>query len=195
MRRKLHLSSFPDRLKERRKSLGITQAELAAEVGTSVKTINSWESESPKEGSGPKASNIISLCNALDCSFDYLFGASESPTEQHCLALEELGLSYEAVDHLRDFALSKRSKIPAYSHDGKQLLDFYSLFLSDHGITNVISYYADKKRDIERGGPKETDIDTLYSEENIYDFMQFLLSREIIRFINDFFKKQEQSEV
>lgn len=100
MRSKLNISAFPERLKAQRDKIKVTQRELSAKTGISVKTINTWENADPKDGSGPKVSNIISLCEALECDFEYLFGGIDEPIKTHADIHCETGLSYEAVKKL-----------------------------------------------------------------------------------------------
>lgn len=100
MRSKLNISVFPARLKSQREKKKMTQKQLSAKTGISVKTIVSWENVDPKDGSGPKVSNIISLCEALECDFEYLFGGIDEPTKTLADIHRETGLSCEAVKKL-----------------------------------------------------------------------------------------------
>lgn len=104
MRSNLHISAFRGRLKARRKLLGMTQGDLAEKTGISIKTINTWESGDDMKV-GPRSDHIISLCKALDCSFEYLFGGDEYPTLEHKQIQSEIGLSTKAIDRLRFITL------------------------------------------------------------------------------------------
>ncbi len=97
---KLDISVFPKRLKAQRDEKKLTQQELSAKTGISTKTINTWENADPKDGNGPKVSNIISLCEALECDFEYLFGGIDEPIKAHTDIQRETGLSHEAVKKL-----------------------------------------------------------------------------------------------
>ena len=61
------------RIKELRLERGISQAELAKNIGVSQKAIDYWE----REVNEPKASYIIALCDFFLVSADYLLGRSE----------------------------------------------------------------------------------------------------------------------
>ena len=61
---------FKDRLKQIRKMRGYTQKELAKLCGTSERVIQNYELGERKPGFDA----IISLCNALDISSDFLLG-------------------------------------------------------------------------------------------------------------------------
>ncbi|MDE7043290.1 MAG: helix-turn-helix domain-containing protein [Oscillospiraceae bacterium] len=100
MRSKLNITLFPERLKKQRDERGLSQQELGAKTGISTKTINTWENTDPKDGNGPKVSNIISLCEALECDFEYLFGGIDEPTNARTDIQSETGLSREAIEKL-----------------------------------------------------------------------------------------------
>ena len=199
MSSKLHLSAFPDRLKERRKSLGITQAELAAEVGTSVKTINSWETEVPKEGSGPKASNLISLCNALDCSFDFLFGGEKFPSSQHEAFFDSCGLSAAAYDKLKQYKRLSEKDHPIASGIGKQYLDLYSSFITDLSMSGFLDSFIGKYLRIRDKGLTVEEDKVFIDRKEALLFCQFELTREISGFVEKnfecfFSEDQEEGE-
>jgi len=61
------LEGFSERLKRRRKALGLTQKQLADAVGISAKTIQKFE-----YGDIPKGPNLLRLSRALNCSIDWL---------------------------------------------------------------------------------------------------------------------------
>ena len=67
--------NFYQRLKELRKTRGITQALLASEIGITLKQIQRYELNQ----SEPTLSNIISLADYFDVSLDYLCGRSDDP--------------------------------------------------------------------------------------------------------------------
>ncbi len=62
-----------NRIKELRTEFGITQSELAKQVGCSQSMIVRWE----KGECEPTASAILRLSFALKCSCDYLLGKSD----------------------------------------------------------------------------------------------------------------------
>ena len=191
MSSKLHISAFPDRLKERRKILGITQAELAAEVGTSVKTINTWETEAPKEGSGPKASNIISLCKALDCSFDYLFGGEHFPSTQHEAFFESCGLSAAAFDRLKALKKLSEKDNPISSRIGKQYLVLYSAFISDLSMFGLLNGLVGKYLRIRDIGLNEAEEAVFNDQKEALLFCQFELTKAISGFVEQYFSSEE----
>lgn len=61
---------FKERLKERREQLGFSQSSLAERVCVTQQVIAAYEKGIRK----PNSDIVIELCNALDCSADYLLG-------------------------------------------------------------------------------------------------------------------------
>ncbi|AYB49589.1 MAG: LexA family transcriptional regulator [Candidatus Hamiltonella defensa (Ceratovacuna japonica)] len=71
------MKTFGQRLRERRKELGITQKYLAKGVEVSHVTISQWE----KEETSPKGENLYSLCRELKCQPDWLLYGKDDPKE------------------------------------------------------------------------------------------------------------------
>lgn len=67
------MTIFRDRLRELRVSKGFTEYQLAEKCGFIPETIICYENKNV----GPNAGETIKLCEALECSSDYLFGFSE----------------------------------------------------------------------------------------------------------------------
>ena len=66
---------FKDRLKERRREVGISQAELARRTGVTARTIQNYEMGSRK----PQQMEIVrKMAEALDTSIEYLLGREGS---------------------------------------------------------------------------------------------------------------------
>lgn len=67
--------TFAEKLKELRKSAGLSQAGLAGRTGVSSRTVRGWESE----GRYPKDQTIYTkLCEVLGCDISYLMTDTES---------------------------------------------------------------------------------------------------------------------
>ncbi len=62
-----------DKLKDRRRARGLSQAELAARIGVSRQTVNMIESGEYN----PTLSLCLRLCRELGCTLDELFWDSE----------------------------------------------------------------------------------------------------------------------
>ena len=61
------------RIKELRNESGLSQANLAKQIGVTQKAIDYWE----RGINEPKASYIIALCDFFGVSADYLLGRKE----------------------------------------------------------------------------------------------------------------------
>ncbi|GMX64470.1 hypothetical protein Elgi_37390 [Paenibacillus elgii] len=73
--REFSAGSFSERVKEMRKTVGLTVKELADLSGITQPTINNLENGS---NSNPTINNVIKLCNVFGCSVDWLmFGDKE----------------------------------------------------------------------------------------------------------------------
>lgn len=66
------------RIRAYRESKGLTQEDLADMVGTSQKTISSWEN-----GQVPNGDMIIRLARALNTSADFILDLTDDPTPSH----------------------------------------------------------------------------------------------------------------
>ena len=88
------------RMKDRRNSLGKkTQRYIADKTGLSVKTINNLEHMTAPTLS---VDTFIKLCDALECSADYLLGKDDLPTHELSDIHTLTGLSEDAIDTLMD---------------------------------------------------------------------------------------------
>lgn len=63
------------RLKDIRKTKGLTQSQLAEIIGVSVSTVKKWEQDKVD----PNTAALISIAVALNVSLDYLFGNDAAP--------------------------------------------------------------------------------------------------------------------
>lgn len=66
---------FSARLRERRKSLGLSQSEVGASAKLSGTNISHFEVGTRK----PSMKNLIALADALNCSADYLLLRADNP--------------------------------------------------------------------------------------------------------------------
>lgn len=91
--------SFGWNLKTLRTQAGLTQEELAQKIGSSQKTISSWEVGRTE----PTMKDVVSICEALDCSMDKLTGTK--PREVGDITFEDIivkvrDLSIKELDEL-----------------------------------------------------------------------------------------------
>ena len=68
---------FPQRLKQLRKELGLSQKSLSEHLGVTQQAVGKWETGR----SSPDPTTLARLAELLETSADYLLGISEQPTE------------------------------------------------------------------------------------------------------------------
>ncbi|MGI0120170.1 LexA family protein [Zooshikella sp. RANM57] len=71
------MSTLGKRLKERRKSLGLTQGQIAEAIGISASSVTLWE----RGNTAPKGENLFALCNILNCEQNWLLYGDEGSVE------------------------------------------------------------------------------------------------------------------
>ena len=64
-----------ERIKQRRKEIGLTQLDVAKAVGVSKTSVSQWESGD----TNPKGENLYSLCRILQCEPDWLLYGEGKP--------------------------------------------------------------------------------------------------------------------
>ena len=77
---------LPDRLKSRRKELGLTLLQVAKRVGISEATVQRWENGAIKS---LRYENVVKLADALDTTPAYLMGWEEQPVTVYQYDAEE----------------------------------------------------------------------------------------------------------
>lgn len=65
-----------ERIRQRRKALGLTQDELAAQIGVDQKQISNYENSKDN----PTSKTLAALADALGTSSDYLLDRTDDPT-------------------------------------------------------------------------------------------------------------------
>lgn len=96
---------FKDILKNRRKSKGLTQEQLANALRVNIKTYRSWE-----KGTLPNAIDLFNLANLLDCDVDYLLGRMSEDSHLNKYIHNYFSLSPEAFGKLFSLYLKKTDK-------------------------------------------------------------------------------------
>lgn len=91
-----------DRIRERRKQLGLSQEELAAQVGIDQKQISNYESSK----GNPTADSLIELVRVLGVSTDWILGLTDDPTPPFRL-------------HEQSYTWKEKKAIAAWRHGDK----------------------------------------------------------------------------
>jgi transcriptional regulator with XRE-family HTH domain len=95
-----------DRLRERRKQLGLSQEELAARLQVDQKQISKWEN-----GRGnPTAQTLINLARALAVNIDWLLGLTDA-RDQALTSTDLDELEQQAIAILRSKPLERRHEL------------------------------------------------------------------------------------
>lgn len=74
---KIKMNTIGDRIKARRKELGLTQTELAKKINGSSQVVSNWE----RGYSKPSSDDIANLAEALEVSVDFLFNSKNKDSE------------------------------------------------------------------------------------------------------------------
>ena len=69
----LFMNNFGEKIKELRKTKGLTQKTLAEQIGQAQSTIVYWEQNKQE----PTISSLRKLCEIFDVSADYLLGLTD----------------------------------------------------------------------------------------------------------------------
>ncbi|MGX7071398.1 helix-turn-helix transcriptional regulator [Helcococcus kunzii] len=88
-----------ERIKELRRQLNLTQADLARILGISRSSVNAWE-----QGlTNPSIKYLIKLAKTFKTSTDYLLGLEETSTlDISDLEVKDAEMVYSMVNHLRN---------------------------------------------------------------------------------------------
>lgn len=121
--------TIAQRMKEQRKTLGKTQKDIADKSGLSTKTINNLEHMTAPTMT---VDTFIKLCDALECSADYLLGKDALPTHELTDIHALTGLSEDAIREL----ISRHTEHNEFDHEP------YSMFSSEER-TEAINLISD----------------------------------------------------
>lgn len=95
------MSIFSERLRERRKKVGITQEALAVAIGGYEKqTISGYE----RGINEPNYQTLCKIADALSCTTDYLLGrpGADAPTKEAASVAEQTGLPASMIADLQE---------------------------------------------------------------------------------------------
>lgn len=123
---------FKDRLRELRESRSLSPSHVAVQFGKSESAIRMWETGRSK----PDADTLISLAVFFDVSTDYLLGRTNVRNPENAAAVDELGLSEQAINLIKKmkdksfYPSEKAEKDIAY--DEKKYVDIINDMLESH---------------------------------------------------------------
>ncbi len=130
------------RMKDRRNSLGKkTQRYIADKTGLSVKTINNLEHMTAPTLS---VDTFIKLCDALECSADYLLGKDDLPTHELSDIHTLTGLSEDAIDTLMHRRIEASSDLHhCFDKVGYLMLADFISYVISHFDNDLLLEYID----------------------------------------------------
>lgn len=86
------MKTLGEKIRELRRKSGLSQEELAFEIGISRQTVSKWESDSMQ----PTTDNIRSLCEFFNVSAEYFIG-EDKPTTTSAEAIESVATSASPI--------------------------------------------------------------------------------------------------
>ena len=91
------METYIDRIKKRKAEKKLTNETLAERSGIPLGTLSKFLAVM---NDSPKLSNVIAICNALDCSVEYIVTGTPENTNNYTLTQEEISLveSYRSLD-------------------------------------------------------------------------------------------------
>lgn len=96
---------MPNRIREVRKSRGLTMKQLGKKIGVTESAISQYETDKRQ----PDSVTLLKLSNLFDVSVDYLLGAATDKKEQPTVS-DELSdaVSMELLNMIRDASEAER---------------------------------------------------------------------------------------
>lgn len=150
---KLDMSLFAQRLKEARKSKGLTQKELSDLSGVSTVMISQYERSEITSGKNPALNNVYSIAAALEVSLDWLCGFSFQYTKapivdfiKMLVALDETSvIAFDDVDFLNEQIQSDLGKAYATITDDDIIenAQLCEAFGADLEMYRFVAYFKD----------------------------------------------------
>ena len=105
---------LPERIKERRKAIGMTLLQLAEATGVKEATVQRWESGNIKQ---IKYETVEQIAAALTCSPVWLMGWSEDlhgPIEEKPIPKDKDGLNVELLKSLSALTPEEQTKVDGF---------------------------------------------------------------------------------
>lgn len=125
-------------------------ADFATAVGVSKENVRQWRNGYSR----PDIDKLIIISNILGCSLEYLLGASECKNLENININEELGLSNEAINNLKELQKKdiKTTLIGNYKRNFANI-DIINYFLSQEEFwdvcrkqaKNILAYYTNSE--------------------------------------------------
>jgi len=144
------LETFARRLRDKRESLKLTQAQLGEKIGVTSQAISAYEKNIQGNGKSPTLDKLIQLANALGVTVDWLCGIDNQDNAE----LMNYGEAIELIDKLV-FAFPQATT-------NYELLDDFSESANINIIDNTLAEYASRRDKMAALLKDGTIDDTLY---------------------------------
>lgn len=106
------------RIRERRKTLDISQEELARLIGTNQKQVSRYENGE----NDPTANVIVELTYALDASADWLLGLSENSSRSSDKSVELTDIEREALQIIHSYQPDQQRKLVDFMYLSRRFI-------------------------------------------------------------------------
>ena len=174
-----------NRLYEYRKSLGLSQEELAARIGVSRQAVSKWE----RAEASPDTDNLIELSKVYGVTLDEMLRgksdeSAEAPAEEPAEApAEDAPEQEEASDHTEKVQVGWHGIHVRDKHGAKVDIDRHGIFVEENGEKKV---YTDENGVVHRaeGCPRHGDHD---GHKSFWHFIPYPLITIIAYMLFGFF--------
>lgn len=129
-------------LRKRIQEMGFTQEDFAEKTGISFSTLKKYlKEDNPTPYSYEM---LIKFAEALNCSYDYLLGYSESTKRVYHDAKEKTGLSEESIEKLEELVKKK-------TLDSELLLKVLDEIIKNSALIDYTALYISASKPIRKG--------------------------------------------
>lgn len=133
-----------NRIREEREKLGLSQEEFSEKVLLSKVVINNFE-----QGKGSfKIEQLYTIASFCGCDIGYLLGEIKGKTYDVNFILDSIGLSEEAINHLRKSKkfIERTGKDPGLTSEGLKWEVINDLITSDKSPLYEMGEFKDKRK-------------------------------------------------
>lgn len=133
-----------NRIREEREKMGLSQEEFSEKVSLSKQVINNFEN-----GKGSfKIEQLYKIASVCGCDIGYLLGEIKGKTYDVNFILDSIGLSEEAINHLRKSKkfIDRTGKDPGLTSEGLKWEVINDLITSDKSPLYEMGEFKDRRK-------------------------------------------------
>jgi len=105
------MNMFSEKLRQKRKEKGLSQAELARRIGVGRDSYNKYE----RTGVRPSHETLVLLAKELNVSIDYLLGHTNKSCENNNKKTEEIPLTPQQKEVIASLSPAQRQEMIAFA--------------------------------------------------------------------------------